>query len=64
MAKKAVEARAELAFPRHMHKDGGLYVVVRDQAQYDACAAKGWADQPSAYADVPREVLLNDALGA
>ena len=51
-----------MEFPRHMHKPGGLFVVVGNEAQYDECAAAGWADQASEHVEKPVEVRLEDAV--
>lgn len=51
-----------MEFPRHLHKSDGLYVVVRDDAQYDAAKAHGWADRPDAHVEKPVEVRFVDAV--
>ena len=51
-------------FPRHLHKDGGLYVVVENVEQYEAVKANGWADQPNAHVEQPVEVRYIDAIAS
>ena len=49
-------------FPRHCHKPGGLFVVVTDQAQFDAVAAQGWAERPAEHVERPVQVSYADAV--
>lgn len=51
-----------MEFPRHLHKDNGQFVVVKDSEQYDACKGAGWADAPDAHVEQPVEVRYADAI--
>lgn len=51
-----------MEFPRHVHKENGQFVVVKDADQYDACKSAGWADQPEAHVESPQEVRYVDAI--
>lgn len=53
-----------MEFPRHCHKPEGLYVVVADEAQYDAVLAAGWTPLPEAHVERPVEVSYADAVKA
>lgn len=53
-----------MEFPRHLHKENGLFVVVENAEQYDACKGAGWADQPAAHVEQPQEVRFGEAIGS
>lgn len=51
-----------MEFPRHLHKPDGLFVIVENDAQYDAVKAAGWTDQPPGAVEKPVEVRYVDAI--
>lgn len=51
-----------MEYPRHLHKAGGLYVVVANASDHEQLSAKGWALLPEAHVEQPVEVRLFEAL--
>lgn len=51
-----------MEFPRHLHKDGGRFVVCANADQCGELQTRGWALLPSAHVEQPIEVRLVDAL--
>lgn len=49
-------------FPRHLHKPGGLFVVVDSDEKYENVKAHGWADLPEAHVEQPVEVRYEAAI--
>lgn len=44
-----------MQFPRHVHREGGIYRIVEDAEMYQQALGEGWNDLPLAGWSVPDE---------